>query len=216
MKSILTKTRTLGAIILVVILSISLTSILYFSNALGQQNTCSTTSLSSTSLFIENQSGTFGAVFVMDKGYKATLCLTYTYSASSVENGPAKSGPYAGEVFKANQANGLLPTSLVTSKSNPENYTVPVHNETVIYTIATSDNASGFYYLGFSLQCRPTALAVGYTSSQINYSDFRGYLGFVSCPFAQIAKIQVSGFSGLHMMYVQRNCTIDEVAPQFC
>ena len=201
----------IGVIVVAGIAYLPLSSI----NSAITPSACSTTNMSSTSLFVNNQSGSYGAVLLMDKGSKATLCLTYSYSASNVKNGPAESGPYAGGVRLAANGNGD-PTSLVTFTSNPINYTVPVHNETVTYTITASENSIGFYYAGFTLQCRPTALAVGYTSSHVNYSDFRGYLGFVSCPFAQIANIQISGFSGLHIMYLQRNCTVDGVAPSFC
>jgi hypothetical protein len=214
------KARTFIAVSFAVILLVSLPSVVYYSVPLKRLGGCPATNLSSTNVFIENQSGRFGAVLLMDKGSKGTLCLTFSYSASHLAWAPTRNGPYAEGVYPVpprtyDYAPNL--SSLVTVTSNPRNYSVPVHNESVVYTIVASDNSTGFYYLWVSDQvCRSIALAVGYSSPQVNYSDFRGYLGPVFCPFAQAADVQIFGFSGLHIIYLQRNCAVDGVVPPFC
>jgi hypothetical protein len=216
MKRDLVKVKTFIAVVVAVIISVSLSTVLH-SAVLGQLATCSTANLSQTKIFVENQTGRFGAVLLVNKGSKATLCLTYSYSAGDLKWASNKSGLYAVGVYPVTHDYAPNFSSLVTVTSNPKNYSVPVHNETVTYTIVASDNSTGFYYLGMSDQsCLPIALAVGYAPPQVNYSDFRGYLGFWSCPFAQAADIQISGFSGLQVIYLQRNCAVDGVAPPFC
>ena len=78
-----------------------------------------------------------------------------------------------------------------------------VSNFTMLYQITSLSNSTGFYEQAVPAPpCGRTPLVVGYKPSQVNTTDFRGYIPFFLCqgfPF-KISRTMASGFSNIILL----------------
>jgi hypothetical protein len=80
-----------------------------------------------------------------------------------------------------------------------------VNYVSIIYSVRALGNSTGFYDQSAPLQhCGSMPLAVGYSASQLNASDFPGYInpGLLNCPPIQYVPVEV-GVIGMQMTNVE-------------
>lgn len=128
-------------------------------------------------------------VLLMQPNTTAYMCVVWLYPASnyspSILEGLPTSGIYIGmgnHPPSAFVTNGTIPNSTSPFISN-----ATAHYVSVVYSITALNDSIGFYHqsapLPGPLNCDWLPMAVGYSFSQVNASDFTGY-GVLNNPCA--------------------------------
>jgi hypothetical protein len=144
---------------------------------------------------------------VMRAGSTMELCMEYTnYDANQSFSGPAPI--YAFQWPACYDSCVGPPANNVSASASPENISLSAGQSNVVdYTIAAGKNSTGFVGLSLGLftafKCSSIPLAVGYSPSQVNDSDFPlYYAGLPNCP-TPAARAQIVGYTGASIAYLR-------------
>ena len=128
---------------------------------------------------LNNQDNSLIPALVMSPSTKvAKICIIYPYQDATSGQLVALQGIVSNADSTFNwlspkQAAGFNVTASPET-FNFKNISAGVY--TIVYTISSVDNGKGFYYFTFTNDCSsPIPLAVGYSSSEVNQSDFYNF-----------------------------------------
>jgi hypothetical protein len=152
-------------------------------------------------------------VLLMQPNETGYICVTYqSVNGSSSNNANPLSGWGISKAdCGAAGACVYVPSYSFNIDKTIVNSTLPfVGNATVqyvsiIYSVRALGNSTGFYDQSAPLQhCDSLPLAVGYSASQLNASDFPGFINpeLLNCPLIQYAPVEV-GVIGMQMTNVE-------------
>ncbi|MBI3640316.1 MAG: hypothetical protein HY223_08390 [Thaumarchaeota archaeon] len=135
-------------------------------------------------------------IFLMKPNSTGKICIkNWSYNKSFNYSGKTSAG-----ISKDDST-----TSDVTIIAFPSDITVDTtENKTIVYTITTSKDASGFYRISpMFFSCSSLPLAVGYDSSHSFDNDFPWLWETYPCPFGGIL-VQVVELSGIDVGYITK------------
>ena len=148
-------------------------------------------------------------VFTMRPNSTADFCVTYY----DILNGPGKQSGVSGQplVWGPNTTYFGNASNLTIAAHPGSAYFAPRQNTSVVYEVAASSNATGFYGLYLSqytnpiTTCAPVPIAVGQDPSQLSLNDFPGLFADRSC-FSIEMSSRITGFGGGSVVYFHAPC----------
>jgi hypothetical protein len=146
---------------------------------------------------------------VMGAGSTMELCMEYTdYDAYANQSFSGPAPIYAFQWPACYDSCAGPPANNVSTSASPENISLSAGQSGVVeYTIAAGKNSTGFVGLSLGLftafGCSSIPLAVGYSPSEVNDSDFPlYYANLPNCP-TPAARAQIVGYTGASIAYLR-------------
>jgi len=151
-------------------------------------------------------------VFAVGAGSTMDVCILFwDYYTQGGVNLNYSSPPSLNATLWPGYAPGKFPPppAINVTVTSPQNFSLDTNQSIVVeYKISTGENSTGFDGLGPSnsipysiFGCRSIPLAVGYSPSQVNTSDFPNYPGVLTCDMPPLIGY-IIGYTGGSVVYL--------------